>query len=350
MSRSFVVHAGARAAAHVRERGLRPSDITCVPAAAGGPKGLGLIPLDKWLFGTWLRAAPQLELIGASIGAWRMFAAAQRDAVAALNRLTEGYLAQRFPPRPPTAVVAAECRRFVRHVMNGTSLATLRADAALSLLTTRARGGLATATSRAAFARAAGANALARARLARHMERVIFAAGAAAFPKASFDPFGLTRIALNDVNFEDALLASGSIPIVCDPVAAPAGSPPGLYWDGGLIDYHLVLPYAQLHGLVLYPHFLPYLTAGWLDKFLPWRKRARAQAWLANVILIAPSGAFLRRLPQGRLPDRKDFLRYGTDDARRVRDWRRAIAECERFADEAARWLERPDPSIVLPL
>ncbi|HEU0204399.1 MAG TPA: patatin-like phospholipase family protein, partial [Burkholderiaceae bacterium] len=225
-----------------------------------------------------------------------------------------------------------------------------RANAGLNLLTTRARGVLRDTSSRAAFARAAGANAVARVRLAAHMERVIFSAGPAAFPNAAFDAFGLTRVALADANFEDALLASGSIPIVCEPVAAPAGSPPGLYWDGGLIDYHLVLPYARLDGVVLYPHFVPYLTAGWLDKYLPWRKRAQARSWLTNVVLIAPSPAFLRRLPQGRLPDRKDFQRYAGDDARRTRDWRRAIAECDRFAAEVAQWLQRPDPSIVLPL
>ncbi|HEU0200097.1 MAG TPA: patatin-like phospholipase family protein, partial [Burkholderiaceae bacterium] len=105
MTRSFLVHAGARALAHLHDRGLQPSDIACVPAAAGGPKGLALVALDKWLFSDWLRATPRLELIGASIGAWRMFAAAQSDAVAALDRLAEGYLAQRFPERATPAIV-----------------------------------------------------------------------------------------------------------------------------------------------------------------------------------------------------------------------------------------------------
>ena len=51
------LRAGPRAAAHVRANGLQPSDIACVPAAAGGPKGLALIALDQWLFGAWLRRA-----------------------------------------------------------------------------------------------------------------------------------------------------------------------------------------------------------------------------------------------------------------------------------------------------
>jgi len=43
----------------------------------------------------------------------------------------------------------------------------------------------------------------------------------------------------------------------------------------------------------------------------------------------------LDRLPNRKLPDREDFYRYGQDHAARIRDWERAIAECERFADAA---------------
>jgi hypothetical protein len=347
MSASFVVHAGPRAAAHIRAHGLAPRDIACVPAAAGGPKGLALIALDKWLFGHWLREVAHVDLIGASIGAWRMYAAAQCDAVGALDRLAEGYLAQRFPPRPTPRAVAAECRRFVEFVAHQTSVATLRANAGLSVITARARGALHANRSRGAFARAAAANVLSRGRLARHLERIVFAGGAPRFPAHAFDRFGLTRIELTDANLRDALLASGAIPLVCEPVHTPAGSPHGEYWDGGLIDYHLLLPYRDLDGLVLYPHFAPYVTPGWLDKFLPWRRRPRAHAWLDNVILFAPSRALLARLPNGKLPDRKDFYRYGRDNERRARDWRRAIGECGRFADEIAAWIERPDPTVI---
>ena len=64
-ARAFSLHAGPRASAHLRKHGLRPEHVACVPAAAGGPKGLALVPLDKWLFGDWLANAPRVELIGA---------------------------------------------------------------------------------------------------------------------------------------------------------------------------------------------------------------------------------------------------------------------------------------------
>ena len=65
------------------------------------------------------------------------------------------------------------------------------------------------------------------------------------------------------------------------------------------------------------------------------------------MLLVEPSRAFLDRLPNRKLPDRKDFHRYGLDHAARVRDWECAIAECERFADAAMAWLARPDSSRV---
>ena len=161
------------------------------------------------------------------------------------------------------------------------------------------------------------------------------------------DAFGVERVALDQRNLEDALTASGSIPMVCDPVVDIAGAPRGDCWDGGLVDYHLLLPHARHDGIVLYPHFAPHVTPGWLDKFLPWRRAPRAHPWLANVLVVAPSAAFVARLPNRKLPDRSDFYRYDIDHDSRIRDWERAIAECERFADAAMRWLERPDPSIV---
>ncbi len=38
------LRAGPRALAHLRERGIAPADVRAIPAAAGGPKGLALVP------------------------------------------------------------------------------------------------------------------------------------------------------------------------------------------------------------------------------------------------------------------------------------------------------------------
>ena len=72
------IHAGPRALRLLNDRPLQPGDVAMVPGAAGGPKGLVLGPLDRWLFGDWLHGARELTLVGASIGAWRMAAAAHQ--------------------------------------------------------------------------------------------------------------------------------------------------------------------------------------------------------------------------------------------------------------------------------
>ena len=61
-----------------------------------------------------------------------------------------------------------------------------------------------------------------------------------------FDQFGLVRVPLVPDNAEDALLASGTIPLLATPVRNIAGAPPGNYWDGALVDYHLLLPYSRI--------------------------------------------------------------------------------------------------------
>ena len=84
-TRWIEVRAGERARRHIERQGLAPADIACIPAAAGGPKGLALMPLDRLLLSEWLPSAARVEFVGASIGAWRMAALAQPDPLAALE-------------------------------------------------------------------------------------------------------------------------------------------------------------------------------------------------------------------------------------------------------------------------
>ncbi len=351
MTRAFTVKLGRVARERIARDGLKPADIACIPAAAGGPKGLALMPLDRWLFGQWLRGTTDLTLVGASIGAWRMAAAAHEDPVAALLGLERGYIEdQNYGYKPGPAEVAALMRANVRA---GFGQWRPRDNLTLRVLTSRAAGVLLRDDSRTAFGRAALANARGRSHLARHLKRVVFSHGprvAATDVLFSADEFGLTHVPLTAQNALEALLASGSIPIASQPVRDIPGAPGGAYWDGGLIDYHLFYPYERLDRLTLYPHFSASLTPGWLDKFLPWRKqgtRGRGSDWLGSMILIAPSPELVARLPNGKLPDRKDFYHYGVDHAARIAAWKRAVAECARFADEAAAWLERPDLSFA---
>ncbi|MDB5732686.1 MAG: phospholipase, partial [Variovorax sp.] len=110
----------------------------------------------------------------------------------------------------------------------------------------------------------------------------------------------------------------------------------------------LHLDYRAGDGIVLYPHFQQAVVPGWLDKGLRWRHRA--SGFLDRAVVLAPAPDWIRTLPNGKLPDRGDFLRYGSDTPSRVEAWSRAAAEARRLADEFAQWLAHPDPLAVLPL
>ena len=172
------------------------------------------------------------------------------------------------------------------------------------------------------------------------LERVMFSDPRDALPFALHD-FRTRQVGLDASNLVPSILASCSIPFWLDAVHDIPGAPRGAYWDGGITDYHLHLDYGQMSdGLVLYPHFQTSVVPGWLDKGL--RHRHGATARLTNVVLLVPDAQWVRdTLPHGKLPDRADFKAYGERIADRQRDWRRAVAECQRLADEFATLLQR---------
>ena len=363
--KSLTFHAGPLALAQIGAQGLRAQDIAIVPAAAGGPKGLIFQALDGWMFGEWLPGAPRERvLIGSSIGAWRMAAACQRDPVKAFARLGELYAGQRYTSKKPTQqqideVVQGLLGEFVRgHEDDIVSHPHHR----LHLLAVRGKGGLAAPQhSRAelrGFATAALHNACSRAWLGRMMERVVIGDARTQAPwlRERFDAFTTHFSSLTRQNLAASLLASGTLPLIMKPVTGIADLPPGCYWDGGIIDYHLALPYAKAAGegkgdLVLYPHFTQHIVPGWLDKGFPWRRAGRAHRhWLDNVLIVSPSDEFLRTLPRAKLPDRADFKFYGLDHDERIRNWQRAMGEGQRLRDELAAFVAKPDLSLIKPI
>jgi hypothetical protein len=113
------------------------------------------------------------------------------------------------------------------------------------------------------------------------------------------------------------------------------GALPGVYCDGGVIDYHLDLPHSHPGRLALYLHFYDYLKPGWFDKKLAWRRPRPAN--VANTLLVSPSPDFVASLPNAKIPDRHDFTRYS--EAERIRIWREAVDRCRVLADEFAELL-----------
>ena len=56
--------------------------------------------------------------------------------------------------------------------------------------------------------------------------------------------------------------------------------------------------------------------------------------------MLAPNPDWVETLPGGKLPDRGDFKRYGTDLKARQAAWRGAVSQGQRLADEFAALVE----------
>ncbi|MEQ6885594.1 patatin-like phospholipase family protein [Salicola sp. Rm-C-2C1-2] len=329
------IHAGDRALDRIRERGLRPEDVGIIPGAAGGPKALGLQGLDRVLFGDWLERAPrERALIGSSIGSWRFACACTPEPVAALERLGELYTAQRFPKDVTPQQVSRQCEEMLEALIGGQESGIFEQQRyRLNVMVARSRGLVASdhkALLMAGLAPVVLANAIHRPWIQLGFERIVMHDERAAPPLEIFDDFPGRHEVLNADNLQASLLASGSIPMVMRAVERIPGVAGRCFRDGGLTDYHLDMPYAG-DDLVLYPHFTPRVVPGWFDKTLPWRHGDPER--LRNMVMITPTPSYLETLPDGRLPDRRDFPAYQGNDATREAHWRRAMAESERLGD-----------------
>ena len=65
------------------------------------------------------------------------------------------------------------------------------------------------------------------------------------------------------------------------------------------------------------------------------------------MLVLAPNPDWVTSLPNGKLPDRTDFVTYGNDLSARVKVWNGAVSASQQLADEFAQWLERPDLDLL---
>ncbi|OLS62814.1 patatin-like phospholipase family protein [Pseudomonas putida] len=340
---ALTLKAGKRALARIRQHGLDAADVGVLPGAAGGPKALGIQGLDLALFGEWLPRAPrERALIGASIGSWRFASACLPDPAAALRRLGELYTAQDFAKGVTQAEVSRSCQRMLDDLLEGRDASILDNPLyRLNIMVVKSHGLLADdhrGRLGLGLSSVIADNLIGRPRLARHFERIILHDARSAPPLGALTDFPSRCLPLATGNLRHALLASGSIPMVMEGVRDIPGAGSGTYRDGGLLDYHLDLPYRG-EDIVLYPHFTDKVIPGWFDKALPWRRGDAGR--LQDVVLLAPSAQYLARLPFGKLPDRSDFKRFMGDAASRQRYWHAAMSESQRLGDAFLELVER---------
>ncbi|WP_444884274.1 hypothetical protein [Microbulbifer sp. PSTR4-B] len=334
-NRSCILLAGAKAARRVREEGLHQGQFSTLVGASGGPKWLVISQLDRVLMGAFFKGRSEpIATLGSSIGSFRNMCYAMENPLAALERLEYGYIHQSYGDTKPTpAEITATGGAILQEVLGGSGAREVVENPLWQshFVTARGRGPLAS-EKRAILAPAlftsALVNAVSRHSLKAFWERVVFHSRAQATVK--FGNLSTANAPLTRENVREVVLASGSIPLVMAGVRNPAGAPLGNYRDGGITDYHFDLRFSHPRGLVLYPHFFPFMVPGWFDKGLSWR-RVRGDAMMST-LLIAPSPGFVERLPFGKIPDRNDFYKMPSDE--RVRYWKKVVEMSRQVADD----------------
>jgi len=369
------VYAGSEALAHIQQHGLQASDISMLLGASSGPKWLVLHGIDQWLMRAFFNTRHQaLHLLGTSAGAWRMAAYAQQDNLAAHERLTEAYIKQCYSDKPAAEEVLATCRSIIRDLLGeqGAHEILQNPYVKLNLITTQCHG-LTAANLKLlktiGFGAAALMNKISRKTLGKQFTRVVMHHPDEHFSSGKLDDLPTRYAPLSEAYMEDAILSTGSIPLIIEGVRDVAGE--GLYQDGGITDYGFDLPLllenkklenkeledkaledktqaqTSAEGFVLYPHFAKYPAPGWFDKSWLRKNHVSRKPSLANyarTIMLVPSDDFVAKLPYGKIPDRHDFLKLS--DQERMAYWRKTIALTQTLADDldTIDWQARVEP------
>ena len=335
-TRNLVFKAGPGAFDSIRRHGFSAERIGTLAGASGGAKWLVLSHLDRVLIGNVLPdfEAP-LHLVATSIGAWRFACYAQPDPLAAIQRFEDAYIDQSYSDKPDIHEITAKSREILNVAIGESGVTNILNHPVLRthIMTVRARN-IAASENRLLLAAslfvAASMNAISRSTLGLFYERALFFDARDLPPFFDVTGFPLQRIRIGPDNLEDAIVATGSIPLVLSGVRDIARATPGVYRDGGVIDYHLDIPHSDSDKLALFPHFFDHIVPGWFDKKLTWRRPNPVH--VDRTILICPSEEFVAKLPNAKIPDRTDFVNHAP--AERMQIWRKVVAECEALGEE----------------
>lgn len=331
------IYAGEKALAHIQEKGLSPADIQLMVGASGGPKWLMLSRLDQYLAQNFLSKAEQkIDLVGSSIGSWRMACYAQQDPLAAFKRFENLYMNQRYQTLNPVEITDFVNKvldevfndESAMHIVNNPNR-RLHVVAVRNRLLMNGRGNL---SQTLGLLTAATGNLFSSKVVEGLYPRVVISQGSSHAPY--FERPEVIELGVH--NLRQALVASGAIPMALEPIKVDGGKD-RWHWDGGMVDYHFSGPFNAQDGLVFYPHFSPKVVPGWFDKAIPWRK-AKPNNY-TNVVMMVPSHDFIAQLPYGKIPDRKDFVKM--DDAQRESYWQGVLNATDALVDDVHQQLEK---------
>ncbi|HTY22713.1 MAG TPA: hypothetical protein VMC85_06260 [Desulfomonilaceae bacterium] len=310
----------------IRDEGLSPERVRVFAGPAGGPKWFVSVGFDRMLIKSRFlqRGSERVVLAGASAGAWRCLTMACADPLDAHERLRIAYSRNIFTAEDTPESISRALRNNVEAFVKPKDVSAILGHPVYSLAIHAVRAkGLAASENRkaeaAALIAAAVMNFFSPSGVELVFERVIFFSGLQA-PDFLHGKFHGAAVELTSENLSSAALATGSLPYIVAGVRNVSGAPPGIYRDGGVVNYQLNQDYLPgVGGITLFFHYQERITPGWFDKPLFWRSPAAPQ--LERVLQVFPSPDFIRLLPDGRLPDRNDFIVYADNAPERIRRW-----------------------------
>lgn len=327
------IYAGKNALARINNEGFSADIFDYMLGASGGPKWFVLAGLDRYIFPEFFgqRTRP-LNIIGSSAGAFRFACFAQNDPLAAINRLAERYSHTVYSDKPTAKEITAKGTALLDYVLgeNGSMEIINNPIIKAHFIVAKCKGLTqfeAKALQMTGLIASASANILKRKWLEKFYQRYLFSSPNSDLTLNDPNYMSSFSVPLTTKNLPQALMASGSIPIVIEGVRDIDGAPKGMYRDGGIIDYHFDLTFGPQKGLVLYPHFYSKPVPGWFDKSL--KKRQPHASSYDDVVMLVPSDEFVASLPYGKIPDRKDFETMPAEQ--RIKYWQTVISQSDEL-------------------
>lgn len=335
------IYAGKTALETIQEQGFSENLFTTMLGASGGPKWFTLFGLDKYLFSHFFNKRTQpLNMVGSSAGAFRAACFGQKNPVDAIERLALHYSNTVYSTNKPTA---AEITLKALDILDIT-LGKNGIDEIINNPIVKSHFIVAKCNGLVSFehkllqslglASSLVRNFIDRKHLRSQYQRYVFAPASSNLVFEDKDNFLTQTVNFTESNLKNALLASGSIPLVMEGIKDIANCEKGMYRDGGIIDYHFDLKFKN-QGLVLYPHFSSKLRSGWFDKNLD---RHVTPENYDNAVVICPSEAFVQNLPNNKIPDREDFTKF--DAKQRIKNWQTVFSESEKLAESLHEFIE----------
>jgi hypothetical protein len=339
------IYAGASALKQIKQHGFSADLFDYMLGASGGPKWFVLAGLDRYVFPEFFKERTRpLDIIGSSAGAFRFACFAQKDPLKAINRLADSYSRTVYSEKPTANEITLSGLELLDKVLGDKGIEQIVNNPVIKahFVVARCKGLTrfeAKPIQMAGLAASAGANAIKRKWLDKFYQRYFFSAPGSQLSVQ--DPVGMSShfVPLAKNNLAQALMASGSIPVVIEGVEDINGAPRGMYRDGGIIDYHFDLTFGPAKGLVLYPHFYAKPVPGWFDKSL--KRRTPHFSSYDKVVMLVPSDEFVASLPYGKIPDRKDFESMPAQQ--RIKYWQTVLSESDRLGEAFMQLLENPD-------